>query len=139
MPRNCNERDFGKFEFFKFENFDKFPADWVIRMHGLAREIGCRIELLGKVIRFKGSYSFTLGGKTIGKLAPEYSPEPRLMVGFSTTMQCAETFAGCLGRPEPYVLGPSKEPFLMVACDPVAQRDDICDVMAVFFMASRRQ
>jgi len=77
-----------------------------------------------------------LGGNAIGKLAPQPPNGPRLMVGFSTAMQCPDIFAGCLDRPEPYELGPSKEPFLMVECNPAAQIDDICDVMAVFFVAN---
>ena len=136
MPCNCDVRDFYKFEFFKFENFDKFPPEWVERIHELAGEIGRRIYPMGEVIRFKGSYSFTLDGKVIGKLAPEYPPEPRFMVGFSTTMQCPDVFAGRLGRREPYELGPSKEPFLMVACDLDTQAGDISDVMREFFLAN---
>lgn len=117
---------------FVFTNWDRFDPTWVREVDSVATCIQRGVGPACTCKRFAGSWSFLKGGKTIGKLAPECPEAPRLMVGFSVAAQTPRRFAQQLGRPASYYLGPKKEPFWMVACDPTALSREICDVMVAF-------
>lgn len=122
---------------FTFTNWSKFPSEWVSRVDELAQRIKDELAQKAECKRYPGSWSVivktkTRGKKTLGKLAPRGPAAPELMVGFSVAVPSAEAFAEQLGTPEPFVLGPRKQPFLMVACDPQLDADRICEVMTSF-------
>jgi hypothetical protein len=125
----------GEFDgrWFEFANWDHFPA-WQGPARQLVQQIEQHILPWGKCESYPGSYSFVVNGKTLGKLAPEDPKNPRLMCGFSAVVPRAEEYARRLGTPERYVLGPSKEPFLMVPIDPETNGDAFCRLMISFLL-----
>ena len=123
----CNEKGL----WFTFENWNEFLSikDYSFQ---LSEKIEQSTKRWGKTLKHKGSISFEVDGIIYGKLAPMNSDYPVLMVGFSCKANDPETYARELGEPELYLLGPPKEPFLMVSTDPISQHDEIVKVMAAF-------
>lgn len=123
-----------KFEgsWFTFTNWSRFPSEWVSRVDELAQRIKDELAQKAECKRYRGSWSVIVDNKALGKLAPREPAAPKLMVGFSVAVPSAEAFADQLSAPEPFVLGPGKQPFLMVACDPQLDADRICDVLTSF-------
>jgi hypothetical protein len=123
----CNEEGL----WFPFKNWNEFLSIKDPSLQ-LGKKIGQQTKRWGKTIKRKGSISFEVDGIIYGKLAPMNPDYPVLMVGFSCKVSDPETYARELGEPEIYLLGPTKEPFLMVSTDPISQQDEIVETMAAF-------
>ena len=117
---------------FRFVNWSEFPTDWVRSIDRVGERIQDSVRPWGECTQYECSYSFIVKGITRGKLAPEYPENPQLMIGFSSEIDTAGTFACRLGEPECRVLGPCKKPFQMVAGNLVTEGNEICEVMAAF-------
>ena len=80
----------------------------------------------------KGSFTFLVNGKRVGKLVPENPDLPSLLVGFSYAVDDAQDFAEQLRDCEPCKYGVKWEPFLMVEADPTTQGTEIVERMVAF-------
>jgi hypothetical protein len=110
-------------------NWIKFPDQWVKKVDELAMCIRENIRPWGECIRYQGSYSFKVKGKTIGKLLLINPEDPQIMVCFSIVVPNHKSYAKILGTPEKMVMGTTKEPFLMVTVD---RTDEVCQIMSEF-------
>ncbi|MEA3477943.1 MAG: hypothetical protein U9R60_07175 [Bacteroidota bacterium] len=110
-------------------NFKKFDKDWINSVNAVAECIKIGTPNSVKTIKNKGSYSFKIKGKTIGKLCPQNPKEPYLWVGFSIMAPNFMGYSKMLGQPQRFDLGPKKEPFMFVRAE---ELDKVCDVMIEF-------
>ena len=110
-------------------NFKKFDKDWINSVNAVAECIKIGTPNSVKAIKNKGSYSFKIKGKTIGKLCPQNPEKSYMLVGFSIMAPNVMGYSSMLGPPWPFVVGASKEPFMFVRLE---ELDKICDVMIEF-------
>ena len=110
-------------------NFKKFDEDWINCVDAVAKCIKIGTPNSVEIIKYNGSYSFKIKGKTIGKLCPQNPKKPYLLVGFSIMAPNVVGYSSMLGPPWPFVVGASKEPFMFVRLE---ELDKICDVMIEF-------
>jgi hypothetical protein len=112
-------------------NFKKFDEGWINSVNAVAECIKAGTSNSVKTIKNPGSHSFVIKGKTVGKLCPQNSGKPYLMVGFSIMAPNVMDYSKMLGKPQRFVLGPSKEPFMFVTLEEV-DKVKVCDVMIEF-------
>jgi hypothetical protein len=123
----CNEEGL----WFPFKNWNDFLSIRDASLK-LGEQIGEQIKRWVNTLKHKGSISFEVDGIVYGKLAPMNPDYPVLMIGFSCKASDPQTYARELGEPKLYLLGPSKEPFLMVSIDPVSHHDKTVETMTAF-------
>ena len=114
------------------KNWSEFSTEWVEFVDDLAKCIKENTSQFAKCKRYKGSYSFIINNKTLGKLILKDPHNPCLMVGFSIVVPEAKFYAEYIGQSERWLMAPRKEPFFMVRVKKQTEFDDICEVVVEF-------